>query len=241
MVDRPLRGRRVVTTRDAPGRLDSLLAALGADVVHVPLIRIGEPDDGGAALTAALDALADYDWIVVTSRHGAERVGHAAAGHPGVRLAAVGAATARSLAGLAGRPVDLVPGRQTAAELVAAMGTGPSRVLVAQADRADSTVEDGLRRGGFSVDTVVAYATRGRRPTERERHAALTADAVTFASGSAVEAWVDVVGPTAPPVVAAIGPTTASACERVGLKATHVAADHDVTGLAAVVVDALAR
>lgn len=241
MSGRPLGGRRVVTTRDAPGRLDSLLAAAGADVVHVPLIEVVDPADGGAALTEALTRVGSYDWIVVTSRHGAARVGPAVAGADTVRLAAVGAATASSLARLAGRPVDVVPARQTARDLVAALGAGTGRVLVAQADRADSTVADGLRTNGFDVDEVAAYTTRLRNPSMSEHSAALSADAVTFASGSAAEAWAESIGAVAPPVVAAIGPSTAAVCERVGLKATHIAADHHIDGLAAVVVDALAR
>ena len=50
--ERPLHGRRVVTTRDEPGELDRLLAEAGADVVHVPLIEIAEPEDDGAELRA---------------------------------------------------------------------------------------------------------------------------------------------------------------------------------------------
>lgn len=240
MAARPLGGRRVVTTRDERGRLDSLLAAVGADVLHVPLIEVVDPDDAGP-LAEALAHAGSYDWIVVTSRHGARRVGPSVAGIETVRFAAVGAATADTLTRLTGRPVDVVPARQTADDLVAAMGTGGGRVLVAQADRADSTVADGLRANGFDVDEVVAYTTRLRRPSVAESNAAVSADAVAFASGSAVEAWAEFVGQASPSVVAAIGPSTAAVCERVGLKCTHVAADHDLDGLAAVVVDALAR
>ena len=42
---RPLIGRSVVTTREHRGRLDSLLARAGADVIHVPLIEVAEPLD----------------------------------------------------------------------------------------------------------------------------------------------------------------------------------------------------
>lgn len=237
---RRLRGRRVVTTRDRRGPLDSLLAAEGADVVHVPLIEIVD----APGVDAALARLADADWLVVTSRHGAERTGRAAARHPDLRLAAVGTASAERLAGLAGRPVDVVPGRQTASDLVAAVATlddRRGRVLVAQADRADATLADGLRAAGFDVDVVTAYSTQLRRVGDRERSTALGADAVAFASGSAIEAWVQAIGHEAPPVVAAIGPSTAAVGERVGLMPTHVAADHDVGGLAATVIAALQR
>ena len=85
------------------------MADLGATVVHVPLIAIGPPADGGAALRAALNDVADFDWVVVASANGAAAVGEAVAGAPGVRLAAVGSTTAPALEAAAGRSVDLVP------------------------------------------------------------------------------------------------------------------------------------
>jgi uroporphyrinogen-III synthase len=234
-----LRGRRVVTTRDEPGELDLLLVAAGADVLHVPLIEIVEPADGGAALRAALARLDSFDWLVVTSRHGAKLVGTSARAVP-VHMAAVGTATARVLAELSERPVDLVPERQQAAALVDAFPDGRARVLIAQADRADATLADGLRAAGHHVETVVAYATRSRVPSEHERAAALAADAVAFASGSAALAWADAIGTASPPVVCAIGPSTAAAATRAGLKVTAVAADHSVPGLVELVTRLLA-
>jgi len=237
MAARRLAGRRVVTTRDRRGRLDGLLAAAGADVIHVPLISIEPPlDDHLAVALADLDA---FDWLVVTSRHGAERVGAAAAAHPELRLAAVGSATAAVLEEAAGRAVDVVPPRQTGADLVAALAAHAGRALVAQADRADDTLAAGLVACGFVVDAVTAYRTVQRSPTWRERAAIATADGVGFASGSAVDAWVDAIGTDTPPVVVAIGPTTAAAAMHRGLEVTHVAADHDVEGLATAMADAL--
>lgn len=234
---RPLAGRHVVTTRDARSRLDTLLAAAGADVVHVPLIEIVEPVDGGAELEVALSDLEAFEWVVVTSRHGAERVGAALRGRP-IRLAAVGARTADVLERLADRPVDIVPGRQIGSELVAALPDRAGRVLIAQADRADDSVSTGLRQRGYDVRCVTAYRTVSRHPSRRELRAARGADAVTFASGSAAVAWAETIGVELPPVVAAIGPSTAAAAASAGLAMTHVAADHDVDGLAAVVVTA---
>jgi uroporphyrinogen-III synthase len=238
-LQQPLRGRRVVTTRDRPGELDRLLAAAGATVVHVPLIEIVEPADGGTALHDALARLASFDWLVVTSRHGAARVGDEAAAIA-VRTAAVGTATARELARRTGRAVALVPTEQRADALVHAFPPGPWRVLVAQADRAEPSLVDGLRARGCDVEAVVAYDTRTRAPRADERAAALAADAVAFASGSAAVAWAQAIGTETPPVVCAIGPTTAAAAEQAGLKVTAVAADHSVPGLVELVTRLLA-
>lgn len=202
------------------------------------MISIEPADD--AQFRHALASLDAFDWLVVTSQHGASRVGATAAEHPSVRLAAVGTWTAEVLRRAAGRPVDVVPGRQTAIDLVRALDGRSGRVLVAQADRADDALVDGLVDAGFVVESVTAYRTALRTPTWRERAAIASADAVGFASGSAVDAWVDACGAETPLVAAAIGPTTAAAADRRGLKITHIASDHHVEGLAAVITAALA-
>ena len=241
---RPLSGRRVVTTRDEPGRLDSLLAATGADVVNVPLIAIDDPPDGGVSLAAALSGLGSFDWLVVTSQHGARRVGAAAAGHPSVQLAAVGPQTADRLSELAGRVPAVVPDRHTAAALVEAIPgpmAGKDRVLVVQADRADDTLTAGLRTKGFEVSTVVGYATSLRVPTAAERAAVRDADAVAFASGSAAKSWAVAFGGWVPPVVVAIGPTTRQVATSAGVEVTHTSSDHTAEGLVAEITSVLRR
>ena len=239
--DAPLHGRRVVTTRDEPGELERLLAEAGATVVHVPLIEIADAPDGGAELQKVLCVLDDVDWVVVTSQHGATRVGEALASHPNVHTAAVGTRTAAQLELLTGRPVDVTPARQTAADLLEAMpaeGAGQIAV-VAQADRADPALAVGLSALGYRVRAVTAYRTLVRAPGAEDRAAALGADAVAFASGSAAQAWKDAIGSETPPVVVAIGPTTAGAARACGLTVTHVAEQHSVGGLVEAVIDAL--
>lgn len=236
-----LAGRTVVTTRDEPGELDRLLTEAGADVVHVPLIEVTEPLDGGAELQAVLGAVDNVDWVVVTSHHGAARVGDALARHPHLKTAAVGTRTAADLTTLSGRAVDVVPSRQTAADLLEAMpqdGKGQV-VVIAQADRADTALAVGLSQLGYRVHPVVAYRTSSRTPSDAEREAALGADAVAFASGSAAQAWHDAFGTDAPAVVVAIGPTTAGAARACGLEVTHIAQRHDVQGLVDTLVLAL--
>jgi uroporphyrinogen-III synthase len=238
---RPLDGLRVVTTRDEPGELDRLLAAAGAEVVHVPLIEIAEPLDDGAELQAVLQVLDNVDWVVVTSHHGAARVGAALARHPGVKTAAVGTRTASDLARLSGREVDVVPARQTAAGLLESMpldGRGQV-VVIAQADRADTALAVGLSQLGYRVRAVVSYRTLARTPSAGERAAALSADAVAFASGSAAQAWYDAIGVETPAVVVAIGPTTEGAARSCGIDVTHVAEEHSVKGLVDALIDAL--
>jgi uroporphyrinogen-III synthase len=228
---RTLEGCRVLVTRERPGELAVKLAERGATVIHVPLIAVLEAADGGQSLRDALSRLAEFDWLVVTSPAGAERVGEAARRVPGVQLASVGTATAKVLQDTSGRRVGLVPAIQRAEGLAAAFienASAPQRVLIAHADIAAPTLADALRRAGHDVTTVTAYRTVVRAP---DRPEAPDADAVVFASGYAVESWCRAFGATGPPLVVAIGPTTAAAADRFGLKVSAVAADHSLDGL----------
>jgi uroporphyrinogen-III synthase len=209
-----------------------MLEARGAEVVHVPLISIEEPHDQGAQLTAQLGKLAEFDWLVVTSVPGAERVGAAAALCPDVRLAAVGLATARALAGGASREVDLVPEVQTASalaeELLRLSESEQCRFLVAQADLAADNLVESLRSAGHDVTACIAYRTVLRSP---DHDAIRDADALVLVSGSAAQSWVQAAGRDAPEVIVAIGPSTAEIADGLGLKISGVAADHSFEGL----------
>lgn len=237
--DQTLAGCRVVVTRERPGELGRLLEVHGAELIHVPLIEVVAPLDGGAELQHTLQDLHDVDWLMVTSPAGAERAGVAAADNPHLKLAVVGTATAERLAGLADRPVDLIPDRQLAESLgerfVIEHADAPQRVVLAVADRAATTLADVLMAAGHSVVSVVAYRTVLRQPSADELVSVSESDAVVFASGSAAEGWAAAMGvnaaATLPRLVVAIGPTTATKAREFGLKVSSVAADHSLVGL----------
>ena len=109
------------------------------------------------------------------------------------------------------------------------------RALVVQAADAAPTLVDELRTRGADVTVVVPYRTVPRHPSAREQLAALSADAVLFASGSAVRSWVAVFGDATPPVVVAMGPQTAAVAAAAGVAVSAVAEVSSLVGL----VDAL--
>jgi uroporphyrinogen III methyltransferase/synthase len=236
---RPLFGRKVVVTRPAHqvAALRDALRAEGAEVVEAPTIRITEPSDGGAALDAAVDDLGSYDWVVVTSANGAERlldVVTDARAFGGVSIAAIGPATAAVLR--AGNLVaDLVPDRYIAESLVEAFPAVPpngGRVLLVRAAVARDVVPDGLRAAGWTVDVVEAYRTEPIAPDPEQLAAIAGADIVTFTSSSTVDAFVShVERDQIPAVVACIGPVTAGTAERHGLSVDVTASVHTVEGL----------
>lgn len=230
MSTRDVVGLRIALTRPQPGELAERLQALGAVVVHVPLIDVADAADGGAALRRALARLGAFDWLVVTSANGARRVGEAAQAHPGVRLAAVGPATADALAASAGRPTDLIPDVARAEGLLAAFPRWPSRVLLAQADRAGRLLADGLTAAGHDVESVVAYRTVERPPSAQETAELRRADVVVLASGSAAATYARAVG-RAQTTIVAIGPVTAQAARTHGLVVDHIAPSPDTDAL----------
>ena len=242
---KPLFGRRVLVTRPRPQAraLRDQLRAAGADPVEVPVIDIAEPADGGAALGRALGEVSSYDWVVVTSANGAERLLaglHDARDLGGVRLAAIGPGTAAALA-LGNLRADLVPGEYVAESLVDAFPDPPpagGRVLLARAAVARDVLPDGLREKGWQVDVVEAYRTVPVPPSEASVDAVLTSDVVTFTSSSTVERFVEAFGADAvPPLVASIGPVTTSTARSLGLTVDVEAAEHTTAGMVAALVD----
>jgi uroporphyrinogen-III synthase len=233
----PLAGRTVVVTR--PERPDGEVAApfagTGATVLSVPVIAIGPPADAGDALAAALADLSSYDWVVVTSANAADRVAAALRETPGVRVAAVGPRTAARLEAL-GIRVDHVPERFTGDDLAASFPAGTGRVLFPAAAGARDAVPDGLRARGWRVDRVTAYRTVEVAPPPETVEAAVDADAIVFASPSAVRSWTAATGGAARPALAVcIGPVTGAAARTAGF--TVVEADpHTMDGVVAALV-----
>lgn len=228
----------MVVTRSSSqaGSLAGLLEAEGAVPVVVPLVEQVAVPDGVAALAAL--APASFEWLVVSSPNGAQAYLEVHRNAP-QGVAAVGSTTAAALAA-GGVTATLVPGEQSAAGLVAAMPDGPGTALVVQAVDAEAALADGLRAKGWDVTVVTPYRTVPSRPSAGLQLAALSADAVLFASGSAARAWTQVFGTSTPPVVVAIGPQTAAACEASNLKVSLVAADHSLRGMVSALVGHIA-
>jgi uroporphyrinogen III methyltransferase/synthase len=237
---RPLFGRRVVVTRarDQAAALTARLHAAGADTVELPVIRVVDPSDDGAALRAAAARVHEYDWVVLTSANGAERLCRElrdARAFGAARVAAIGPGTAAALRQW-GVAADLLPARFVAESMVEAFPSGAGRVLLPRAAVARDVLPDGLRAKGWTVDVVEAYRTERPPVTDGMRASARTADAVTFTSSSTVTNFLETVGVDAVPrVVACIGPVTAETARRRGLHVDIEAVEHTVDGL----VDAL--
>jgi uroporphyrinogen III methyltransferase/synthase len=249
---RPLFGKRIVVTRarSQAASLSERLAASGAEVVEMPATRIEPVNED--VLNGAIERLSSYQWVIFTSQNAVRlfwealrRAGHDARALAGVRVAAIGPATAAALleCGLA---VDVAPHRFVAEALLDELrdhrDIRGARVLYACAEGARDVLPEGLRELGADVDRLVIYrsAPDGEGAgVLRQRLQEGAADLVTFTSASAVQAFVAAVGEdvaTRLPA-ASIGPITTAAARTAGFDVQLEADQSTIAGL----VDAIER
>ena len=248
---RPLSGLRVLVTRtrEQAGRLAAGLRSLGAEPVECALIETVPPVDWGA-LDAAIRRLAGFHWVVFTSVNGVETffarlalAGGDARALAGVRLAAIGPATAEALA-RHGLRADLVPHEYVAEAVASGLGEVRGlRLLLPRADIARPDLAQRLRAAGAVVEEVVAYRTVPPAGLEtRLREAMAGVDVVTFTSSSTVRHLVEALGREAAQTalervtVACIGPITARTAQEEGLPVAVVAEEYTIDGLLAALV-----
>jgi uroporphyrinogen-III synthase len=254
-----LAGRTILVTRarHQAGRLAEALRARGATVLEIPAIAIEAPPSY-VPLDVALQDIAAYQWLIVTSANGAQalrarmdELGLAPDHFAQLQVAAVGSATAAMLRE-AGLRVTVTPREYVAESLVEALGdrVAGQRVLLARAMVARDVIPDALRARGATVEMVDAYRTiipaesvtairtvfgpEGRVP-----------DAATFTSSSTVTnflALVEAAGATVPPAMKAvsIGPVTSATLREHGWEPAGEADPHDLGGLVEAVVRAVA-
>ncbi len=250
-------------------RLSQWLRREGMRPVSFPLMALAPPISPGALNAAAKrlvgaverGELPTYTWIVITSRNvitpfldAVERAG----GSPqvlqagGLHVAAVGQATATALE-QAGLPADLVPTRYTAEDLLqalrerGALGAG-RRILLPRAEVARDVLPEGIRELGGNVDVVTAY-----RVVEDHAEAEALCQAVrqermqgvTLTSGRAAcllgATWAAGGGGSWPPTVrvGVIGPVTAEATRKAGLRVDEIPEEATLPALARVMARTL--
>jgi hydroxymethylbilane synthase len=240
-----LAGLRIMVTRadHQASALAKALEALGAEAVTCPVIAI-EPI---AVDPALVQDLGRYDWLVLTSANGVDRLREllrdARSDFPAhMRVAAIGPETA-ARAREAGMTPALIPQRFIAEELSAALAATVSpgaRILLARAAGARDVLPEQLRAHGAHVDVLETY--RAVPPADvRPRLAACLprVDMITFTSSSTVRHFVDAMpGALADRVrIACIGPITAQTARDLGLRVDIIAQEYTTRGL----VDAIVR
>ncbi len=249
-----LTGRRIVVTRPRMQAADlcDKLAALGAIPIQFPTIEIAPLDDY-TALDHAMARLADYQWIIFTSVNGVsafwQRLEAARKNMnalDGIRVAAIGPATARALE-KRGIAAHFIPEEYVAEAMVEGMGDVRSQgILLPRADIAREALADGLRKKGATVDEIAAYHTLivDAHDSETLNLRAMLQrgeiDAITFTSAStargfcqAIDLRAEIKDPNSKIVLACIGPITAQTVRELGLPVHVTATEYTMDGLVA--------
>jgi uroporphyrinogen III methyltransferase / synthase len=248
---RPLFGRRVVVTRarDQSAGLVQALAERGAEVLEIPTIKIVAPSEH-RPLVEAMAGLNAYDWLIFTSANGVtwffeqffkafpdlRDIG-------GVRIAAVGPATAAKLRELH-LQVDVMPDEYVAPKVARALAAFESvenrRMLLLRAQEANPELLRLLEDMGAIVDDVACYQTVPDTDDAEGLGARLLdtgADWITFTSGSTARnfhARFDL-----PKLllrfpdlkIASLGPETSKALAEIGVNPTFEAKPHTIEAL----------
>ena len=254
----PLAGMTIAVTRARAQASDLArrLQALGARVLQAPVIRVQSLSDPSAP---PLDP-SPYDLICVTSANGVaglfQRLDDArldTRSLAGIRIAAIGPATARALA-QRGVIADVVSERAVAESLLEALADVPAkRALIAAAAETRALLPDALRARGVEVDVLAVYETVAEPLSQLTLRSAQSADYVTFTSSSTVRRFADAMGGTATdpraPLglspdtrVVSIGPITSETLREHGVEPDIEADPYDVEGMiGAVLADVALR
>jgi uroporphyrinogen III methyltransferase/synthase len=257
----PLAGRRLLLLatkalgREERAALDEALAPSGAQLVEAaPLAIVPRQAELKQILAQiALPARA----IAFASAHAVDALlgalaatGRDARALGGVRLAAVGQATARRLAerSLAADLVGDAGGAALAADILSARWEGPILVLGAADGRPE--LADALAAGGVEVVRAAAYVTvadDAALAAVMRSHRARPFAAIAFTSPRGAEALLDVLGGperlsvgATRPLVGAIGETTRAALVARGVSVDVVPPSPSAAALVRALVDRLA-
>src|SRR5947207_3210028 len=212
----PLEGKRILVTRarEQASALSERLQAVGAIPVEFPVIRIMPPQNWepldfalGKLFLADAKNLPYYAWLIFTSANGVnifcERLlglGFHAENMLGVRVAAIGPATAAALAHY-DITADLVPSEYIAESVAAALiedtqrlqeSLEGKRILLPRAAEARQVLVPELEQDRAIMDEVAAYTTVAAAGDDEQGREVLhllqngQVDIITFTSSSTV-------------------------------------------------------
>jgi uroporphyrinogen III methyltransferase/synthase len=221
----------------------------GAEVLEVPVIRIVAPTRK-TPLVEAIAGLNGYDWLIFTSPNGVNsffehffRAFDDLRDIGGVRIAAVGPATAARLKALHLK-VDLMPEEYVAAEVAEALRRFQSvenlRFLLLRGEVATPELPRRLEELGGIVDDVACYRTAPETEDSSGAAARLQAHGaewITFTSGSTVENFharfnlPELLGRFHHLRLASIGPETTKALSALKLSPAVEGRPHTMAGL----------
>jgi uroporphyrinogen III methyltransferase/synthase len=245
-----LAGKRVIVTRsrEQAGELSKRIEELGGEVLEFPAVKM-EKTASFEEQDNVLRDMKRFQWLVFTSVNGVNAFFERwrelrldIRSLCGVRLAAVGGATAGALEAM-GLMADYVPEKYTAEELAKGLAERVpkgGRVLLARAEAAGGEMTDILQKAGIEYTDLAVYRTLRENTGGGEILKAIEeggADFLTFTSSSTVTGFLEAIGKESIPKlsgikIVCIGPVTAKTARDAGLKVAAVAGEHSIEGLA---------
>ena len=235
---KPLFGHRVLITREYSQDYEPL-EDLGAEIFEFPTIKTVPPENY-TGLDDAIHGIERYRWLIFTSANGLKyfmqrllESDRDIRDLKGIRICAIGAKTAEAV-GKYGMKVDLVPEEFNAEGLVHAFARGHEgpealkglRFLLPRAEVAREVFPQKVRELGGEIDTPVAYRTikpekHGKRLKRFLKEGRISV--ATFTSAATFNNFLEIMGEDAmdllrPASIAAIGPVTAKAITKAGLR-----------------------
>ncbi len=259
--DASLSGRRIAITRasEQAGSLREKLSGLGAEVLDLPLIKVSAEIDKQNLADCLLE-LGGYDWIVFTSGNGVRfffeqffKLFDDVRSLGLLRIACIGESTAKVVRALHLK-VECMPAKATAEALAEALAVTGSldnaRLLLITGNLNRETLEQRLEEARAIVDKLQVYKTEqgdlANDPAADifRNHGA---DAVLFASSSAVDSYVTQVEAlklakgARKPLLGSIGHLTSETLRANGLAADFEATTPSLDALIDALVGALPR
>lgn len=256
-----LSGRRVAVTRarEQSSELTAKLTALGAEVIELPLITVSKEIDKHS-LHDVLSELGSYDWIVFTSANGVRfffdefhRIFDDIRSLGLLRFAAIGDTTSKAIAEQHVK-IECQPKIATAEALADALiQTGSldsAKVLVITGNLNRDALVDKLEAEQAIVDQLQVYKTEqtdlSAEPSAADFRAR-GADAILFASSSAVQSFadqarsLDVAKNAQRPLAGSIGPQTSETMKKVGMPVDFEAKTPSLDALVDALIKKLAK
>lgn len=246
---RPLSGKRVLVTgsRSMVERLSPLLKEEGAEAISFSLIRT-EPMET-PAFAQAMEEIDSYTWIVLTSANGVEcfferlkMMRKDIRDFQGVHFAVIGDGTKKALESH-GIYSELIPTAYSSKDMAAAMVPHmkpEDRVLLLRAEEANAVLPEALEAAGIAHTCVSLYHTVvDTRKADELSRLIPTVDYVTFASSSAVRAFVSMADDleNVPARYISIGPVTTKTAEKAGLHVDRTAAVYTAQGIVDTIIE----
>lgn len=244
-----LSGQRVLVTgsRSMVERLSPLLKEEGAEAISFSLIRTEAMDT--PEFDRAMTDIDSYTWIVLTSANGVEcffdklkAMRKDIRDFKDVHFAVIGDGTKKALEGH-GIYSDLIPTAYSSKDMAAAMVPHmkpTDKVLLLRAEEANAVLPDSLTAAGIDHTCVSLYHTvMDERKADELSRLVETVDYITFASSSAVRAFVSMAGSleNVSAKYISIGPVTTKTAGAEGLHVDRTAAVYTTQGIVDTIIE----